>query len=320
MAEEGSEKWMPSHHYMFDKECVLEMPMVPHMPQIQNWSCRDDDVFVCSWPKCGTTWVQAIVWQIMHNVDSKWSGIKHMDADFPMMEFIEPNVNISDLDSLLDWPVPDLSTRPSPRLMKTHIPFRLLCDDIQKQKTKAKIIYVTRNPKDAVVSFYYFDTGFNIEGFTDPRYPKLKFPQYLERFFNDLCLYGSYWAHNIEFWERREWESILFLKYEDMLKDPWHHVSKIAKFLGKDLTDEQISMVTETTSFKNMKNNNVVNYEYWSQMREEGSAPFMRKGKVGDWKNHFTVAQSQLMDEIYKEKFSGTGLTHDFVLKPEDYK
>ncbi len=31
-------------------------------------------------------------------------------------------------------------------------------------------------------------------------------------------------------------------------------------------------------------------------------------GKVGDWKNHFTVAQNEAMDALIEEKLKGTGL------------
>ena len=34
-------------------------------------------------------------------------------------------------------------------------------------------------------------------------------------------------------------------------------------------------------------------------------------GKVGDWKNHFTVAQNEAMDALIEEKLHGTGLRFD---------
>lgn len=38
----------------------------------------------------------------------------------------------------------------------------------------------------------------------------------------------------------------------------------------------------------------------------------MRKGVVGDWKDYFTILQSQLFDEMYADKMAGTGLTFEF--------
>lgn len=44
---------------------------------------------------------------------------------------------------------------PSPRFIKTHFPFPLLPRQLRTGEKKAKIIYVSRNPKDTCVSFYY---------------------------------------------------------------------------------------------------------------------------------------------------------------------
>ena len=43
---------------------------------------------------------------------------------------------------------------PSPRLLKSHLPFQLLPPDMMKKRSR--MVYVARNPKDLAVSFYNF--------------------------------------------------------------------------------------------------------------------------------------------------------------------
>ncbi|KAL6456659.1 hypothetical protein MHYP_G00352030 [Metynnis hypsauchen] len=70
---------------------------------------------------------------------------------------------------------------------------------------------------------------------------------------------------------------------------------------------EERERITEAVHFDVMKQDNMTNYEDVSFLDFKIS-PFMRKGKVGDWRNHFTVAQNEQFDEHYKQKMKSTTL------------
>ena len=60
---------------------------------------------------------------------------------------------------------------PSPRVFKTHLPYDLL----PKQASKPHHIYVMRNPKDTMVSWYHHNLKFNFE-------PKPTWDEFFESF------------------------------------------------------------------------------------------------------------------------------------------
>lgn len=52
-----------------------------------------------------------------------------------------------------------------PRVIKTHLPWKFLPEQIRNKEKKAKIIYVARNPKDVCISFFK-----HIELLSDEKY------------------------------------------------------------------------------------------------------------------------------------------------------
>ena len=85
-------------------------------------------------------------------------------------------------------------------------------------------------------------------------------------------------------------------------------IETIAKFIGEDLTPLEVNSVVEQTTFEAMKANPAANMNWAGALYHDRSTPFLRKGKVGDWKNFFTDEQSARMDEEIKKKLDGTGL------------
>ena len=52
-------------------------------------------------------------------------------------------------------PRPVVQLLPSPRLLSSHLPYHVIPKG-QDEATTCKYIYIARNPKDVVVSFYHF--------------------------------------------------------------------------------------------------------------------------------------------------------------------
>ncbi|XP_043204345.1 sulfotransferase 1C4-like [Amphibalanus amphitrite] len=201
--------------------------------------------------------------------------------------------------------------RPSPRFVKSHLPFSL---NNPRLLDVCKVVYVARNPKDVCVSLYHHMRLLRLHNFTG------SLELFMEYFIEGNVVESGTIEHVIEAWNLRHHPNLCFLFYEDMKKDMKTEIRKVAKFLGKDFTDEQVDKLAEHLHFDNFKNNPWVNYEYMKALGlmypDRGS--FIRKGKVGDWKNHFTPEMTEKFDKWVEEKLKGTDLAFVEDLDQQD--
>ncbi|KAM9632834.1 sulfotransferase 2A1-like [Trichechus inunguis] len=121
--------------------------------------------------------------------------------------------------------------------------------------------------------------------------------------------FGSWFDHNHGWLSMRGKENFLIISYEELHQDTTASVERINQFLGKKLNAEELNSVLKKISFEVMKDNKMSNLSLLpDEMVDHSKGKLMRKRQVqdvritGDWKNHFTVAQSEVFDTIYQEK------------------
>ncbi|XP_031452698.1 sulfotransferase 1 family member D1-like isoform X2 [Phasianus colchicus] len=270
----------------------LYKSFVAGWPQVEAFQARHDDLLIATYPKSGTTWLSEILDAIYHDGDLEKC---RRDAIYNRVPFLEMKA-----PGMLSG-VEQLEKTPSPRLVKTHLPVHLLPASFQEKD--CKVIYMARNAKDVVVSYYYFYQMAKIH--PDPG----TLSEFLQAFMDGKVAYGSWYKHVKGWWEKRHEKRLLYLFYEDMKKDPWREVQKILQFLGKEVAEETVARIFHHTSFQEMKKNPTANYETMPTTPMDHSlSPFMQKGISSDWANHFTVAQNERFDQHYQQHMAGSDL------------
>ncbi|KAM7057814.1 sulfotransferase 2A1-like isoform 1-T1 [Molossus nigricans] len=266
----------------------IPFPVVDYTPEHlraiqENFMFKDDDVLTLSFPKSGTNWLIEILCLIHSKGDPTWIQSVPIWDRSPWME------NITGYNALKD--------KEGPRLMTSHLPIQLFPKSIFKSKTK--MIYLIRNPRDILVSGYFFWCISNLV-----KKPE-SLEQYFEWFLQGNVAFGSWFDHVRGWMSMKGKENFLVVSYEELQQDTRSTVQKICRFLGKTLQPKELSSLLENSSFQVMKENKMSNYTLLrgSLLDENGS--LMRKGISGDWKNYFTVAQAEVFDKTFQEKMAG---------------
>ena len=115
-----------------------------------------------------------------------------------------------------------------PRFFRTHLQYRYLKPQVNQGQVK--VIVVMRNIKDVLVSFYHYYCICDRLGY----YPGT-WNEFFELFKNGGVLSGDWVDYNLRWWEQRDRDNVLIVKYEDMKCDLKTTVKQVASFLGKQL-------------------------------------------------------------------------------------
>ncbi|CAI0470607.1 unnamed protein product [Linum tenue] len=279
-----------------------------------QFECRNDDVFLASFPKTGTTWLKALCHTILHRHDQE-----EEEEEEDILTKKNPHQVVPTLEfSFLLGRVQHLLLSPRRRLMHTHLPYSYLPEEAAAGCSK--LVYLARNPKDTVVSMWHFYNQVH-KGSAGP----LSVERAVESFCSGVMPWGPFYEHVLGYWEesKKRPDEVLFLKYEELCREPKEQGRKLASFLGRSFPsttdgsggtddDDEVEKVLWRSSFGRLKELEVNKYgAVGEQGLQLSHTIYFRKGTVGDWKNYLTLDMAQCIDQVTRVKLQGTGLSLD---------
>ncbi len=258
-----------------------------------------DDFILATYPKCGTTWVQHIMYLLLHD-GQPLKADQRLDQVFPHLEEAGGQF---------------VRAMPVPRLIKTHLPLERI-----RLLDEPRYVHVARNPFDCAVSFFHHTRGF-------PRHYDFAdgaFDDFFECFIAGKVDFGDYFDHLLPWMAASHAPNVLFLTYEGLHDDTASEVCRIAEHLGGRAAaaarnPDVLATVLAHSRFDAMRREQ----QRWSSARPEGMPPFVRRGEVGDWRRHFSGEQARRLAQRFRVRTRGTdaaNLWPDIIAEAEAHK
>jgi aryl sulfotransferase len=244
---------------------------------------RPGDIFICSPPKCGTTWTQTIIASLL------WP-----DGNFPgvVMEtgpwFDGLIYDFAELSARLE-------AQTHRRYIKTHTP----ADGIPIFDT-ASYIVVARDGRDAFISWVNHMKHMradllgrlNAQAMAQGIEPVMEFQGDIHEFFDRWITDAPPMRHVATWWDLRTEPNVLFVHYNDLLANLDCEMRRIAAFLNIDIPAAHWPGVVDRCTFAHMRTDadKVGNFQ---RAFEGGAESFLFKGTNGRWREVLTEGELQ---------------------------
>jgi hypothetical protein len=308
-------------------ESAAQLPPLPTLPitsaetlrKCRELSVGKKDIFICSFPKSGTTWMQNIVFQLLSaermatsasNSNNQNNSNRQTTDELPW-EHISQYAPFYEIDP--HWE--ETSDQLVPKIQQAHdaLGYRLfnthLRWDMLPKGEGAKYIYLVRDGRDVLTSFYHHMTNQHPEdgGFEGD------FEAFFQGFLDGTVAYGK-WSHHLFSWiphiqNKATSSQILLVRYEDLKQNLSDQVLRIADFLelqnfaSAGVGSPIKTRVLERVSFEWMRKHQ--SFFHPISVRWKPGYNFIRKGSIGDHDSVFHEKHQKMFMETVVEDFGG---------------
>lgn len=229
-----------------------------------------DDVFLVSFPKSGNTWTRFLL-----------ANLKYPDqpATFANIHRLIPDPSRTSKR--------DFESMRRPRIIKSHDCF---------DPRFPKVVYIVRDPRDVTVSQYFYHRKLRKIGDDSP------IELFVTRFLaGKTCPHGS-WGENVATWlaTREHDPRFLLLRYEDMLADTRHELTKVADFLGFTASPQHIATAVERSSVSRMRKLEQAETDDCSLTQgSRKDLSFVRSASAGGWHKDLPADQVERIEAAW---------------------
>jgi len=242
---------------------------------------RPRDVFVCTPPKCGTTWTQTILASLL------WP---EGDAPAPV-QMLSPWIEFEVIPAEVVRATLEAQTHR--RFMKSHTP----ADGIPFFDD-AQYLVVGRDGRDAFMTMCNnmerfkneLREGLNARAAEDGVPPMPGWDGDVHGFFATWLAAGFHFEHIASFWQRRNDPRLLFVHFSDLKRDLGAEMRRIADFLGIAVPPATWPAVVARCTFEAMRARSA-EIGMFELAFEGGAESFLFKGTNGRWRDVLTAAE-----------------------------
>ena len=234
---------------------------------------RDEDALICTPPKCGTTWTQAICANLILGTSNFEGKITDISPWF--------DSKLESLQICLDV----LNSQRHRRFIKTHTPL----DGIPYFQSGQYLI-VYRDPRDV-----YFSVRNHLLNMTVPPEipqlasdPRAGFRAWVQAPFEpgrgEQRSLAALVQHFLSFWAYRHLPNIHFFHFSQMKQDLGAVVRQIAGVLNIEISENRTNEVCKAVSFKAMKKNASSFTPAAGKSHFKSDEAFFRSGSNEQWR------------------------------------
>ncbi len=233
---------------------------------------RAGDVFLCAYPKSGTTWLAFLLAHILQKDRGQTINLKSVDGYVP-----DVNLAYTKRGSLAQY-----DRHADPRFFRCHATY---------DPNLQWVIYVLRDPRDVLLSYWHYKKFLS-------RDFSLSLTDYLQSDDHWPCR----WDEHVASWlsppmQSNRHPNLLVVKYEQLHAQTREVLREVLEFAGSKFSDDQIDYAVAQCTFDRMQ---AAERRFGVHGKNgDQSESFVRKGKTGSWREEMSELDVQIITEKY---------------------